>query len=315
MKNNETETPQTPFSLPRWGWLIVAALLLILIVFFASQSAGASRALLPFVPTNTPLPPEFAAETIPVNFPDLQAEPGQYLFRRIRVSGTYTRPPLPECDRTTSGPLIRWALVADDLQMNGRGLEPLLRLVPEGTTVTIEGVWRRYRGPLGCGKEPETGTVWYLAAERIVQPNPLPLPGTPLPQPGERATPTLVGTRTPTPQGGGPPETPDPALFTPTSTPTFTPTPSLTPTPDGAPMETPDGTATVTPTADETAVSTPATPTPTVTGTPPTPTPTDPAAPGATPTPGGQPPPLPTATSGDPYPVATPTDAPPGGYP
>jgi hypothetical protein len=39
--------------------------------------------------------------------------------------------------------------------------------------LTVTGIWRVYEGPVGCGKEPPDGTVWYLEVDRIVEPNPL----------------------------------------------------------------------------------------------------------------------------------------------
>ncbi|MCZ7669586.1 MAG: hypothetical protein M5U34_21625 [Chloroflexi bacterium] len=55
------------------------------------------------------------------------------------------------------------------------GHEELVKRLPDGLTLTVEGVWRQYDGPLGCGKGPAAGVTWYLQVERIVSPNPLPL--------------------------------------------------------------------------------------------------------------------------------------------
>ncbi len=55
------------------------------------------------------------------------------------------------------------------------GYEEVLKRLPDGLTMTVEGIWRQYDGPLGCGKEPGDGQAWYLQVERIISPNPLPL--------------------------------------------------------------------------------------------------------------------------------------------
>jgi hypothetical protein len=40
--------------------------------------------------------------------------------------------------------------------------------------MTVEGYWRLYEGPLGCGKNAPRAAIWYLEVLRIVEPNPLP---------------------------------------------------------------------------------------------------------------------------------------------
>jgi hypothetical protein len=293
--------------------LLFALFLLILFVAWQLWPGVQSRPLKPVYPTITPISATFNGQPVPISFPDLQANPASYLGQRIRVTGDFTRIAPPDC-RSASGPLIRWGLVASELQMNGVGMESIIRLVPDGTTMTIQGIWRRYQGPIGCGKEPEVQTVWYLAIEHILQPNPLPDFGT------SRPTTPPVGDGTPLPaetavsdENGTPlPVQTTVMTITPTTTPTLlstitaTSTPSTTPTISGTfetttPTPTVNGTAvlTNTPPPNSTATSTSITPIATQ----------PPSAP--TPTSGLQPPPLSSATP-DPYPVNTPipTDIP-----
>jgi hypothetical protein len=195
--------------------------------------------------------------------------------------------PAPDCN-PYRGPAFIWSLadLATDLvgrlRVDARGLEDVIYLVPEGTPVTVEGFWRLYQGPLGCGKNAPRAAVWYLEVLRIVAPNPF--PGV---LEGPRVTPTAAGpeievtplttpTLTPTPS-----PSPDPRL-TPSVTPLATVTPSATASLE--PLQTPSGTPTLAVTAGATVTAT-TTPTPTVEAAPGEPT--------ATPE-SGYPPPPPT---------------------
>lgn len=262
----------------RWFLLIIFTFALVALA--GCRSGGV---LMPRRGTPAPSGPLFGHPE-PVAFPALDEDPAAYRNRLIRVTGAYTPLPLPECSRVR-GPAARWALVDQGLQLDAVGYEDLIRLVPEGIELTVDGFWRLYEGPLGCGKEPPTARLWYLEAVRLVQPNPLPLlNGRSLAlDASPRISVTMsVATLTATPATAGSP------------TPSGTPTPSQTPTPTGTPGP---GTPSVTPGPS---------PTPTLT---PMGTPTD--APGAaTHTPTGTPAPSPTRTDG-----STPTPPPPTNTP
>jgi hypothetical protein len=285
--------------------LTVAAVVLVVVgLAFLVLSLGGSndRPLYPILPTFTPLAGTAAFAPQEIGFAELNADPAAFQDHRLQMTGAYTPIEAPEC-LDYNGPSIRWSLVAEELQLNAIGFEPLLPLVEEGTEMTVTGIWRAYQGPVGCGKEPPDGTVWYLEVDRILAPNPLFGSAGPLltviAGTSDPLTPDLLGSETPAVATATPAET---ILVTPTATlqeqpvliPTGTPTPSLTPlpvtplVPPGTPSETgtPGGTATTT-------------------GTPgPSPTPTVTASPEGSTTPG-----LPTNTpSGTGYPAqGTPT--------
>jgi len=221
-----------------------------------------------------------------VTFAELSENAGEYQDKRIQVTGFYLPLQSPDCT-PFNGPLIHWALVSEGLQLNAKGFELPLEIITPGTTLTVEGIWRQYNGPVGCGKEPELGTVWYLQVERIIQPNPLvastvdpqltllqdvvtPVFPTPsssrepsLPvntvAPPERTTPTATMTLQPT-NTAVPPSPGFTATATATSTQTSTPGFIGTNTPESTP-----GTGTPTATATPTGTITPGTPTPTPT--------------------------------------------------
>lgn len=269
--------------------------LLLLIVALLFWPDG--RALRPFRPAPTSVDFIIDGQPLLVTFTELSDNAAQYHNQRIRVTGEYLPLTPPTCD-LYNGPVLYWALVSEGLQLNAKGFEAPLALLAPGSTMTVEGIWRLYTGPVGCGKGPETDNVWYLQVERIIQPNPL-VSGTqdprayllngvstpPFPTIGPSRTRVAVGSTAP----------PAATSATPTATGTaVTPVGSVVPTLTG----TPDGTATATPTRF--IRSTP-------TGTPP---PTS-STPG-TPTPAGTP--GPTATSG-PAPTSPPNPYPGGGNP
>lgn len=238
-------------------------------------------------------------QPIPLSFADLNTDPYGWRNRLLRVSGNFTRLSPVVCV-PYKGVRPRWGLINEGLKMDAVGLDELLDLVPDGGSITIEGVWRLYEGPIGCGKEPARGMIWYLEAKRIVSPNPLAFE----PNSGLGSLVQQIGsvaTITPTAEGELPDPEPveqgegDPTLATPSATPTL---PS-TPTTGGQP-----GSPTATPTPSPTARSGIATPGTGGTGgtsgtaTPgPSPTPT-PTGTLATPTPGGSGGGLPTTVPG-----------------
>lgn len=311
-----TPADRLPAAARRLPVVTAVAVVLVLVglaLLVWSLSGGPARPLYPNLPTFTPLAATVQYEAESVGFTELNADPAAYQNRRLQVSGTYTPIEPPDC-LDFNGPLIRWSLVAEELQLNAIGFEDILRLAPEDTELTVTGIWRAYRGPVGCGKEPEDGTVWYLDVDRIIEPNPLfgatgpaltVVPGTP----GATLAPEEAATL-PTPT----PEVPVEGTTVITATTTFpgggvassTVTPTLPTTPLVTPLTTVNATQTPTATADGTAALSP---------TPgPSPTPTGTGDAQGTTTPG-----LPTTTpSGTGYPsqgTPTPTGTTTGGYP
>lgn len=301
---NEDETTTAPRRVR--GPLLLMALAAVLGLGLCLAMAvlllqGEVRSLRPFRSEPTAIALIISGQPQLVTFPELSENAAAYLNQRIRVTGYYLPLSPPACD-FYNGPIFKWSLVSEGLQLNAQGFERPLALAAPGTALTVEGVWRLRSGPYGCGKAPESADVWYLQVERIVQPNPLAATtadpaafvlmsiSTPLfptvgptntPRPTGQATATLFASPTlVTPGGTG---TAVPGTLMPTLTATTartasaTPTGSLTPTPTGTRL----ATATATPTGTLT--------TPGATSPPPQPTPTAPGGPypgpGATNTP------------------------------
>ncbi|MFO7678857.1 MAG: hypothetical protein R6X34_02300 [Chloroflexota bacterium] len=154
--------------------ILLGLLLLILIVAASCGGGGSDDGLKPFRPTRTRGEATVDGQLLALSFTELNAEPAAYQNQRIRVTGNYMILAPPDC-RLYTGPLFAWGLIAEELQLNALGFEELVRYLPEGLEMTVEGVWRLYDGPLGCGKGPADGVAWYLQVERIIAPNPLPL--------------------------------------------------------------------------------------------------------------------------------------------
>lgn len=278
----------------KWPILVIVLVIVSLILYAIFSSFGRGQGQ--FRPQVSPLPSNglVNSEPIALTFSDLDANPLAYRNKLVRVAGNYTRLSPVVCT-PFKGPRPRWGLVAEGFQMDMVGLNEIIDLAPEGATLTVDGVWRLYEGPLGCGKEPSSGSAWYLEARRIVQPNPLIFNGMPSDPSGETITPSVGLEPTPTITGtvptGEPEEeeesiidfetsTPDPAGLTPTI-PIASTTPTLTPTSIRV-------TATATPTRPNqgggnnnttTTPTTTASPTPTGTVGPGTPQPTNEALP------------------------------------
>lgn len=213
-----------------------------------------------------------------VTFSELQADPESYRDRLIRVTGTYIPLPAPDC-YPFSGPGADWALISEGLRLDVIGFERVTRLISQDTIMTVDGFFRLYEGPIGCGKSVPFETAWFLEILKVVQPNPLAssgrlagasgLLGLPSPQ----ASPTDIGalgeTLPPTEGTGQPTNVPTATPIgtlpaAPTSTGTLTPTgtPLTTAIPTVTPIDrTSSGTGTPTPSTTQTATSIPGIPT------------------------------------------------------
>ncbi|MFL7840367.1 MAG: hypothetical protein ACK2T4_05780 [Candidatus Promineifilaceae bacterium] len=148
---------------------VVGIILLLAIVRPATNSFN----LLPVL-ANPTVPQSQADSLTPVavTFSELNADPLSFLNMPIQVSGSFIKLDPASCAPFT-GPNPQWALVSEDLQLEAKGFERIVQILPNGTDMVVEGIWRLYQGPLGCGKGPAVGSAWYLQVQRILQPNPL----------------------------------------------------------------------------------------------------------------------------------------------
>jgi len=308
----------------KWTWLIALALLSLLPAGCQSETVGHFSSDLgqaTFAP-----PP---GQPIVLDVADLAAQPESYAGAYVRVSGRYRRAPVLVCEANARRSPARWMLTDGELSIGAAGFEHLIRpLWPAGLTITVEGRWQWWRGPVGCGKGAPVREVWYLAVTKIVSPSPLArVTLTPSGIAGGVTVEAPDATNTPGGNGAGEGEegaTPTATTGTREATPSATaavataaPTPTEGTAGGEEPTATPTLTTTVAITATETVTS--VTPSPTTTLRPGetraatlTPSPTNTLRPGETPQPTNTPSttPSPTNTSQPGQPTATPTATP-----
>lgn len=305
---NEQPAAERQFNYTTLIWSALGVVAVVALIWLLTQFSGDdSRPLLPILPTPTPRLLEYSGVATSLSFSELNSDPYAYINQPIQVSGSYTPLDPPTCDRF-SGPRISWALINENLQLEAVGYEPIVRLLAPGTRLTVQGIWRRYEGPAGCGKGPPRQQIWYLDVKKIVEPNPLvDAEGNPInlnidtgaggAVPTADVTATLQPSVTPSSTPEISPTVPGGTL--PAGTPTETAVPgTLTPTLPTPTSTTPVGTAAPGATATDTAVTPTSTPSD---GSQPTTTP-EPLPPTATRDAGGYP--------GNPTPTFTPTTSP-----
>ena len=175
----EILAPGTKSKIRHFHWLMLGLLI------FVVACGQNSRSILPAA-DNVPIGEPVYGGSQQVTFAALQADPAANRDNLITVSGAFTPIARISCAPLPSnGPAISWGLISEQLRLDATNLEDILTLAPQGTQITVEGIWRFYDGPVGCGKEPLHKSVWYLEALRIVQPNPLPIEvAAPDPAPG-----------------------------------------------------------------------------------------------------------------------------------
>jgi hypothetical protein len=259
----------------------------LLATLIACQSEGPGGA--------TPVPTIQAPSLVPQEVPmtTLLRNPASFEGQTVWLTGQYQSLPLLVCGDGTHRSPATWALTFGDVQTLVSGFDDKLRpLAAAGLSLTVEGRWQKWEGPVGCGRRAPNQEIWYLSAARIVSPNPLvrtddngvivlvpsPTPDTELPQtPTGDETPAEFPTQPPDEEETPEPEeeefptaAPPPTFQTiPTPAPGATNTPRPTNTPDtgGNETGTPTLSATPSPTGGTPGTGTAETGTPTVTAT------------------------------------------------
>lgn len=263
--------------------------LFILLIFMAACGDEPDAAPTPFPPTPTSLAALRKSQAFPVTVQDLLLNPELYRDALVQVTGRYERRPLLVCEsanETYSSPAT-WVLKDENgLVLDAGEYDEMLRsLLPDDLTITVSGYWEEWQGAVGCGKQAEPTSLWYLKVTDIVSPSPIAqvtlTPGGPVendeggdtavnPQPTASgpiadtggaltATPENIGGETATPAAGQ--GTPTPGLAGTASATPLSGDNQNTPTP-AALLPTPTSTTAVTlPTASATPLNGTATPT------------------------------------------------------
>ena len=151
-------------------WVMVLLLLLT-----ASCRTAEETPPTPFVePSPTGDPANTAPITVAIT--DLAASPAFFEGANLRLTGQYQRLPKLVCPGEKFTSPASWGLVANGLLAQAGGFDSQLRsLIPDDLTMTVEGHWQRWQGPVGCGKKAVEQDIWYLAVTEIVAPSPVAL--------------------------------------------------------------------------------------------------------------------------------------------
>lgn len=154
----------------------------------------------PFPVTGSSNPGDITTQLLPVDLTELIANPKTYEGALIQVNGRYRRLLPRVCSGTRYAPPTTWNLTVDELTAYMSGFDNELRsLLPENTTMSVNGIWRQWHGPVGCGKEATPQDVWYLEVREIISPNPItsvtltPTPSGEATQIADSGTPTPIG--------------------------------------------------------------------------------------------------------------------------
>lgn len=146
--------------------LLIGSLLLVMMIACRAEGPEGGTPV-PTIESPSLVPPEVPMTTLLRN-------PASFDGQTIRVTGQYRSIPIQVCRDDTHRSPATWSLVFGDVETFVAGYDDALRpLADAGLSLTIEGRWQRWSGPVGCGRRAPTQEIWYLAASRIVSPNPL----------------------------------------------------------------------------------------------------------------------------------------------
>lgn len=227
-------------------WRVLLATVSLFLVG-CGQPATANRIFSSRPAVTAVVPP---GQPLSVDIGQLQQAPEAYEDTLVRIIGEYRRAPVVVCDGITRSSPATWWLGQGQELIGANGFENLVHvLLPPGLTISVDGVWRSWRGPVGCGKDAPLQSVWYLAVTDIVSPRPVarvtltPAGGAPASTPFEtQQAPAETGT----------PSGPEP-VGTPLTEPSPTNRPATIPAAGTSPANTPvpNSTATPSPNAEE----------------------------------------------------------------
>lgn len=120
-----------------------------------------------------------------VSLAEVAADPESFAGQFLQLSGNYQHLPLLVCNGEAHYSPAGWLLVANDqaeaetddapeseaAMVAAGGFDSQLRtLIATGTPLTVNGFWRFWEGPVGCGKQAVPRQVWYLWVTEIVAP-------------------------------------------------------------------------------------------------------------------------------------------------
>ena len=150
---------------------------LFLIIIFVAVTACTTNEIAtptPFSESDPVTDLTTSEDIVPVAISQLIESPETFEGATLLVNGRYNPLPQRVCSTTHYKSPATWNLSANEGQVLMTGFATQLNsLLPDNTDLTVNGVWRQWNGPVGCGKSSVVEQVWYLDVYEIVSPNPL----------------------------------------------------------------------------------------------------------------------------------------------
>ncbi len=147
--------------------------LLFVLVGLAALVSGCGQetaTVTPPIPTIDELP--LLASDVPVT--SLLRNPYAFEGERVRISGRYQPLPLMACKNDPHVSPATWVISDGGYEVPAAGFDTVLRqLGVSDIPIVVEGRWRFWDGPVGCGRRAPNEEIWHIEVSRIVSPNPL----------------------------------------------------------------------------------------------------------------------------------------------
>ncbi|MCP5098245.1 MAG: hypothetical protein GY943_22070, partial [Chloroflexi bacterium] len=134
---------------------MIKRFLILILIIAATISACTTNEVVtptPFPNDDTTTPIISSGQVVPVEIAQLVENPETFEGVTVLVNGRYHPLPARVCSATSYASPATWNLVAGEGNVYMNGFDSQLNaLLPESTSMTVNGVWRQWNGPIGCG--------------------------------------------------------------------------------------------------------------------------------------------------------------------
>lgn len=151
---------------------LILFLILIVPLWVACSQETVETTPTPFDAKTTAVSPLASGSPTPVPLSELLVSPEMYENHFLQVRGNFAPRPLLVCNGEAHPGPAAWALQESaEVVMPAGGFDNQIRsLMAKGTSMTVNGYWRHWQGPVGCGKQAVGREIWYLKVTELVSP-------------------------------------------------------------------------------------------------------------------------------------------------